>query len=108
MNKEMKELEAWLHRYVNNTEVIDDQEVYFIKRLVEKIRNMKIEIYSNDHNPPHFHVKSDCKSIDAVFGLYDGSFIEGQISGKDKRRIEAFYQNGKDLLIKVWNETRIS
>ena len=38
----MNELETWLHKYINNTSITPDGEVYFIKRQVDKIRNMKI------------------------------------------------------------------
>jgi len=100
----MNELETWLHKYINNTSITPDGEVYFIKRQVDKIRNMKIEIYASDHNPPHFHVESNCKTIDAVFNLTDGSFMKGEISGKDKKIIEAFYVEKRELLMSVWNK----
>lgn len=58
-----------LEKYLNKTIVREDGVFYFIKELVGRIRNLKIEIYSNDHNPPHFHVKSPDKSIDATFRL---------------------------------------
>ena len=82
-----------LERFINKTVYNEEFGVYFIKELVGRIRNMKIEIYSNDHNPPHFHVKSSDKSIDATFRLDNCSIIEGKVNRKDRKRIEAFFNS---------------
>lgn len=104
----MKGLEFLLDKYINNTIVHETGQVLFIKELVDRVRNMKIEIYSNDHNPPHFHVKSKCGTIDAKFSLNDCSFISGDISSKDQKRIEAFFKDKKEELNKTWEVTRPS
>jgi hypothetical protein len=98
----MEEIEFWLHRYINTTTVWPDGTVLFIKQQIGHVRNMKIEMYANDHNPPHFHVRSRDGSIDAVFSLNDGSYIEGSIESKDQRRIHAFYHDKKDELLEFW------
>ncbi len=69
---------------------------------------MKIEIYSNDHNPPHFHVKSKDGSINAVFRLDNCELIKGTIQSKDRKRIEAFYDDEKVkvLLKNTWNKSK--
>ena len=41
------------------------------KERVESINDLNILIYSNDHNPPHFHVKSKDLKIDAKFTIKD-------------------------------------
>lgn len=82
--------------------VFNDGQLYFIKQQMGIVRNMKIEMYSNDHNPPHFHVKSTCGSIDAVFGLYDGIYIKGTINSNDKKRIEEYYVHCHKKLIDFW------
>lgn len=98
----------YLERYINQTLVNDNLGVYFIKRQVEKIRNMKIEIYSNDHNPPHFHVKSNDLTINATFRLDDCALINGQIERDDLKRIEAFYKDKYIQLImkEMWNKSK--
>lgn len=98
----------YLESYINRTMYHPGWGIYFIKELVEQVRNMKIEIYSNDHNPPHFHVKSKDRSIDAVFRLDNCEMIEGVIGSKDKKRIEAFYndERTKDLMKKMWNKSK--
>lgn len=97
-----------LNRYINSTKYNEVWGVYFIKELVSKVRNMKIEIYSNDHNPPHFHVKSNDGSINATFRLDNCELLKGSIKKKDIKRIEAFYNDPytKELMANMWNKSK--
>jgi hypothetical protein len=97
-----------LERYINRTLVNDEFGVYFIKERIGVVRNMKIEIYSNDHNPPHFHVKSNDLSINATFRLDDCSLLNGQIDSDDLKRIKAFYNNSEtqQLMKTIWNKSK--
>jgi hypothetical protein len=80
-----------LNKYINQTVVNEGYPVYFIKERIATVRNMRLIIYSNDHNPPHFHVKSNDGSIDAKYSLEDCSLISGVIDSKDNKRIKAYY-----------------
>lgn len=102
------ELQILLEKYINRTLYDKDWGVYFIKELVKKIRNMKIEIYSNDHYPPHFHVKSSDNSINAKFRIDNCELIKGKIGKKDQKRIEAFFNEGEvqNTLLKMWNKSK--
>jgi hypothetical protein len=97
-----------LARYINQTMVNDIIGVYFIKEQVGRIRNLKVEIYSNDHNPPHFHVKSNDNSINATFRIDNGELINGLIDKNDRKRIEAFCRDPHNqLLMKdTWNKSK--
>lgn len=77
-----------------------------IKEEVDRVRSMSVIIYPNDHNPPHFHVKSKNGDVDAKFKIDDGEYISGTISGKDLKRIKAFYNSDKaQIALKtVWNK----
>ena len=99
---------TYLEKYLNKTVITPDGDFYFIKELVGRIRNLKIEIYSNDHNPPHFHVKSSDNSINAVFRLDNCQLIKGDLNSKDIKRIEKFYedQTTKDLMKEMWNKSK--
>ena len=66
-----------------------------IKERIATVRNMEIIIYSDEHNPPHFHVKSKDNSINAKFLINDCTFINGEISSTDFKRIKAFYVDAK-------------
>ena len=100
----MKILELRLSRFINNTVIWQDGTVVEVKELVGTIRNLKIEMYPNDHNPPHFHVRTNCGTIDARFKLEDGSLISGVVDQKDFKRIQAFYKDARKELWKYWNE----
>lgn len=98
----------YLEQYLNKTVFTPNGELYFIKELVGKVRNLKIEIYSNDHNPPHFHVKSSDNSINATFRLDNCQLIQGDLKSKDKKRIEKFYEDTdtKELMKEMWNKSK--
>ena len=100
----MDNIEHWLNRFINNTIVWPDGKVVEIKEFVGQVRNIRIEMYPNDHNPPHFHVKTKCGSINAKFKLDDCSLLSGEVNSKDRKRIKAFYCDFQDELWKYWNE----
>ncbi len=76
------------------------------KEHVESIKDLNIVIYSNDHNPPHFHVKSKDLKINAKFTIEDCMLMSGDISSKYLKRIKAFYDSpkGKIVLQTIWNK----
>jgi len=76
------------------------------KERVESINDLNIIIYSNDHNPPHFHVKSKDLRINAKFTIKDCELLSGDISSKYLKRIKAFYESpkGKIILQTIWDK----
>lgn len=76
------------------------------KERVDTINDLNILIFSNDHNPPHFHVKSNDLKIDAKFKIENCDLISGEISSKYLKRIKAFYDGpkGKMVLQTIWNK----
>ncbi len=100
----MESIEFWLRRFINNTIVWPDGTVVEVKELVGQVRNIRIEMYPNDHNPPHFHVKTKCGTIDAKFKLVDCSLLSGDVNRKDFKRIKAFHNDFQEELWKYWNE----
>ncbi|MDH3392505.1 MAG: DUF4160 domain-containing protein [Desulfobulbaceae bacterium] len=76
------------------------------KELVKRIDGLKIEIYSNEHPPPHFHVLST--DVRATFSLENCRLINGEISKKNKAKIKYWFHNlnAKKSLMEVWNRTR--
>lgn len=79
------------------------------KERVETIDDLQVIIYSNDHKPPHFHVKTNNRGIDAKFKIEDCELISGEISAKDLKKIRAFYlgPKGKIVLSNIWNKRNI-
>jgi len=84
----------------------DDGELNLIeiRKLVGRVDGLKIEIFSNEHPPPHFHVKSP--NIDASFSIEDCRKLNGNIERGDLKKIEYWHKHSKVLLIKHWNESR--
>lgn len=86
---------------LHECEIPSDDSLRHSVGLLGKIR---IEIYSKEHAPPHFHVTGP--KIDATFRVDDGSFIHGEISNKLKRRVEDFFAKHKKRIVAIWNSTR--
>jgi len=75
-----------------------------IKARVDKVRGMTIEIYTNEHAPPHFHVHSG--SVNASFRIDDCSLLRGNISSSDSDKIKIWHKSAKPILIEKWNLLR--
>ena len=85
--------------YFNYNDAVID-ELLLEPNLVKKERVAKIDdleiIYTNDHNPPHFHVKTKQNNIDAKFSIETGGYLSGEIDSKNLKRIKAFYLSPKN------------
>jgi Domain of unknown function (DUF4160) len=77
-----------------------------IKERIETIGRMQIIIYSNDHEPPHFHVKSKDNEIDAKFTIKDCTYLSGKIEAKDFKRVQTFHRDIKTqkVMEMIWNK----
>lgn len=84
--------------------VWDDGELVNAKQLVAREKGLKIEIYPDEHAPPHFHVKS--ADINASFTIKECDKIQGNISRKDEDLIRYWHKRFKEKLIDIWNKTR--
>jgi hypothetical protein len=49
------------------------------KERIATVKDMQIKIYSNDHNPPHFHFVSKDRRINAKFLIETGEHISGRV-----------------------------
>lgn len=79
---------------------------YEIKQNVANINELEVVIYTNDHNPPHFHVISKDKSINAKFTIENCEQISGELSSRQLKKIKAFYHSpkGKMVMQKIWDK----
>lgn len=84
----------------------DDGSLYFIKQLVAKVNNLRIEVFPDEHPPPHFHVVYP--GVNASFALADGSLIKGQIGRREHGLVKWWYDRKRSLVIKAWNDSRPS
>ncbi len=81
-----------------------DGSLYSIKQLVARIKGLQIHVYSNEHAPPHFHVKSP--DVDASFTIEDCTFIRGNIEGREIHLVRWWFERSRPLLVSAWNDTR--
>jgi hypothetical protein len=80
------------------------QRLLHIKALVSRINGLRIEIYPNEHPPPHFHVTS--AEVDASFRIDDCALITGKISRRDLDMIQVWHAGSKRKLVEKWDEMR--
>lgn len=104
----LTEAVEWLESLLNGPcEVVTHDGQDFIveqRQLIERLEGLKIEIYPNEHPPPHFHAVAP--KVDASFAIDDCRLLKGDISGQDHRKIRLWHANFKPLLIDRWNATR--
>lgn len=99
-----------LDKYMNmEYELLPNVLGYEIKQEVGRVNNMICQIYSSEHNPPHFHVIKKDNSVNAKFFIKDGKFMSGKIGTKDIKRIEAWFDDWKtkEILKLVWEKLKI-
>ena len=83
-----------------------DGQLYEIRQLVDRVKGLRIEIFPNEHPPPHFHVRYG--SVNASFAIADGRLLHGEIGGRDEQLVRWWHKHSRAQLIKVWNATRPS
>lgn len=74
--------------------------------LVARVKGMKIEIFANEHPPPHFHVSYQNRS--AAFRIDNCDPVDGHGLDRFMRNIRKWHAKNRDTLIRTWNETRPS
>jgi hypothetical protein len=109
MNKarDLGDLAQLLERFLSECEIEDnarEPRLIFKRALVARINGLRIEIFANEHTPPHFHVSAN--DIDASFSISDCELLKGSISRKDQRLITFWHSGAKNKLIEFWNHTR--
>lgn len=77
------------------------------EEVVDRINGLKIEVFSNEHPPPHFRVKY--QSSTANFRISDCERLNG--SGevlKYEKNVRLWWGDNKQTLIEAWNNNRPS
>jgi hypothetical protein len=68
-----------------------------------RIFGLRFFFYSNDHNPPHVHVRNS--DGEARFTIDPVALIENKgLKEKDIYLSEAIIEENKDIFLKRWNE----
>jgi uncharacterized protein DUF4160 len=86
--------------------IIDDAgRRLLVEAKVGQINGLKVEIFSDEHPPPHFRVSFQGEA--AIYSIKDGERITGGL-GRFDRNIHRWHRTNKDKLIAKWDETRPS
>jgi uncharacterized protein DUF4160 len=102
---ELKGAAAFLAFLLSSCQVLPDGKVIETRQQVARIRGVSIHIYSNEHAPPHFHVK--CAEESAKYTIESCDRLEGGLGTREERIVQYWFkQKGKAVLIEAWNRTR--
>jgi len=77
---------------------------FITKAQVAIVRGMRVEIYSKEHPPPHFHVLSP--TIDASFRIDNCTLLNGEVTKDEHKKIRYWHKQAKPMLIEKWNLMR--
>lgn len=103
---ESAELASSLADFFRDGPIIDDAgRRYLTEETVEFLQGLKIQIFSNEHPPPHFRVAYAGET--ANFSIKDCSKLNGGLS-RWERTVRAWHAKNKQTLIEVWDRTRPS
>lgn len=102
--EQLRLLETKLRHTIGFVEIDNSGQAIERRYLIQKIGNVKIEIYPNEHPPPHFHINSP--DINATFGIVNCDLLTGAIDSQTRKKIEYFHSQNKRDLIEVWNKLR--
>lgn len=97
----LQEIEESLEMWIDTTRIWENGSVYKIKALIATVNDLRITIRPMDHFPPHFHVTSRQRGINASFSLHDLEplRIKGEeIREDDIKKIKSFFDLHKDKL----------
>lgn len=98
-----------LERFLSSTDYVEERNgetcVVEVRGKVGDIDGYKIEIYSNEHHLPHFHVVKGSVKM-AAYTIIECKRINGNLSAKLEKKILFFHKLAKNKLVKYWNNTR--
>ena len=75
------------------------------EKVVDRIHELKVEIFANEHPPPHFRVMYQGQS--ANYAIRDCEKLNGDIK-KYHNNVVALHADNKEKLIKAWDSSRPS
>lgn len=101
---DIPELSSGLSEDFRNGPILDDRGTrYLTEETIGTIGGLKVQVFSNEHPPPHFRVLYGNES--ANFSIKDCSRLNG---GLDRwlRNIRKWHATNKESLIKAWDKNR--
>ena len=110
IHPEWEELSLLLSFHMSSLREWHDGHIYEIKQLVLNEENFNVQIYSNDHLPPHFHIiHGEHEAVYLIDQSKPLTLLKGSIPSSIEKRLNYLYEmRFRDKLIKTWNSTRPS
>ena len=78
---------------------------YLTEETVARLDGLKIQIFANEHPPPHFRVEYNGET--ANFSIKDCTRINGRLD-RWQKNICLWHKDNKQALIEAWNRNRPS
>lgn len=81
--------------HLDSTKIDSNGQIYKIKEFVASTGDLRVEVYPKDHFPPHFHVVSKQRKINARFDLETLDVLsvkKGKLRQKDIKKIKHFFE----------------
>ena len=101
----MRALEALLASSFQAGPIVDDAgRRRFEEQLVANIGGLRVDIFSNEHPPPHFKVSYAGESNN--FAIDDCRPLNGNTLSKFFRNIKKWHGENRATIEKRWNDTR--
>ena len=79
---------------------------YERRYLLGQINGIKIEIFPNEHTPPHFHISTP--DFKASFTVDKCDLFKGEVNSATHKKIKEFHSKNRDRIIDEWNRLRPS
>jgi hypothetical protein len=70
------------------------------------IEGVKIELFYNDHVPPHFH--ATIAEYEALIAIKSQEIIRGDLPKNKKKKILKWSKENESILMEIWNSMRSS
>jgi hypothetical protein len=71
---------------------------------IHRVRNLKVVMFLNDHDPPHFHVHGPGWRLRAHVGSWETQVVSGR--PRDYADVLAWARGSEAELLRTWRELR--
>jgi len=68
------------------------------------IEGVKIELFYNDHVPPHFHAK--IAEFEALISIREQTILKGGLPKNKRKKIIKWAIENEDILMEIWESLR--
>lgn len=90
---------------INKGPIMPNGKHKFEEKQIAKLGSLKIEIFANEHPPPHFRVIMP-NGESNNFKISDGEPLNGEPLKKYFRNIKKWLETNREFLILEWNSFR--